>query len=192
MVCVGRIDPAKGVHLLVDAFLREDRSPLKLVIVGDASGKDDYITGLRRHEGDRVVFLGHQEGDVLRALYDHSRLFVLPSYAEGLPIVLLEALASSCELVYSDLRPNIEVAQGLGRTFRCGDVDDLADILDRALAEPTGDAQAAELVARRLREYDWDRIVDAYLDSYRQAVAHRRGAPDESVRASAGGDSVGG
>jgi len=171
---VGRIDRAKGVHLLQDAFLRSNRDDLKLAIVGDLSRMDDYVVELLQAQSDRVVFLGFRSGAVLQALYDHCRLFVLPSYTEGLPNVLLEALASRCELVFSDLPPNIEIAGGLGSAFRCGDVDDLARVMDCALQQPSDRGHDAEMVTMRLREYDWDRIVDSYLESYREAITGRR------------------
>ena len=173
---VGRLDSAKGVHLLVEAFLRKHRD-VKLVIVGDASGASEYADRLYAHRGERIIFTGNQYGGALQALYGHCRLFVFPSFTEGLPVVLLEALASLCPLVFSDIPENMEVAAGLGLPFRCGDVDDLDQKMDIALQEPERFEQLREKIVLKLRqEYDWERIVDSYLQSYHEAIArHDRG-----------------
>lgn len=169
---VGRLEWAKGVHLLIEAFMRNPHG-LKLVIVGGSTGESDYEDSLRAQADETVLFAGYRSGAALQALFENARLFVLPSYAEGLPMVLLEALASGCPVVYSDVSESVEVAEGLGRVFARGDADDLAEKIDDALSSLEDARPDPAEIENRLRAYDWERIVDSYEASYRDVIASR-------------------
>jgi glycosyltransferase involved in cell wall biosynthesis len=174
---VGRLLATKGPKLLIDAYNRI-RPGLKLVLAGGSSHTARYERLLRRQANDDILFLGYQYGAFLRALYAHCRVFVFPSYIEGLPLVLLEALSYLRPVVYSDIPENREIADGLGIPFRCGSVADLAEKLQYALADSRCGEAARRTVSERLsREYNWDRVVDQYVRVYHEALA-LRGAAD--------------
>ena len=99
----------------------------KLVIAGDAGHETEYSMSLRHmaSEDDRIILTGYITGEPLNQVYTHARLFVLPSYHEGLPIVLLEAMSYVLPVLVSDIPANKEVELPAERYFRCGDVDDL-------------------------------------------------------------------
>lgn len=175
---VGRIEQAKGAHLLVDAFMR-DHHGLKLVIAGGSTGEETYEAWLREASDECVVFAGYRYGEQLQALFDNARLFVLPSYTEGLPLVLLEALASGCTVVYSDVPESVEVVGGLGLVFARGDAADLASKMGAALASPQGGKPDPREVESKLWGYDWDAVVDGYEDAYRSAAVGEIEMPDE-------------
>lgn len=165
---LARLVREKGAHYLIEAYRRLE-TDLKLVIAGDAKHEEAYKSELQRLAGgdDKIVFTSFVRGRMLRELLSNSRLFVLPSEMEGLPIVLLEAMVyGNCCLV-SDIPENIDVIDGFGYTFRSADVGDLAAKL-RTL---TGDRGAVERVregAKRhvLDTYHWDRITDRFEDLY--------------------------
>jgi len=171
---VGRLIPTKGAELLIDAY-NKIRPKVKLVIVGASSHTNGYEKKLRSKAGNDVLFLGYQYGEQLRALYSNCKLFVFPSLIEGLPMVLLEAFSFLRPTIYSDIPENTEIADGLGIAFRSGDVEDLADKLSRVLSN------GGELNARDTRiyeklhsEYNWERIVDKYIEVYQTAVNRHR------------------
>jgi glycosyltransferase involved in cell wall biosynthesis len=93
---VGRLAPVKGPHVLVaalDRLLREGR-PVRLRFVGDGPDRP----GLERNVAERginqhVIFEGWRNADRVRALYQQADIFALPSFAEGIPVVLMEAMA---------------------------------------------------------------------------------------------------
>lgn len=96
ILTVGRLVPAKGVAVLVEAIsqLSKGGRNLELTIVGtgpaeDALRKQVETAGLE----SRVYFTGAVGGAPLRELLAGASLFCLPSFAEGLPVVLMEALA---------------------------------------------------------------------------------------------------
>lgn len=96
ILCVGRLVPAKGQHLLLEAtaqILRQGRN-VRLRLVGD--GPD--AASLRQHASklglnEAVVFEGGVNQDRIRELYAQADIFCIPSFAEGIPVVLMEAMA---------------------------------------------------------------------------------------------------
>lgn len=90
----GRLEEVKRVGLLIDAFAMLEGDPW-LVIAGDGS----LGTGLRRQAGacaasHRIVFTGPLDPAGMPALYAASDCLVLPSAAEGVPLVILEAMSA--------------------------------------------------------------------------------------------------
>ena len=96
LVCVGRICKAKGQELLVEALaeIRDDFPDVHLVLVGDGEERatvEQRISSLNLE--DNVTLVGWASNAKVRAIIAQSRVLVLPSFAEGLPIVLMESLA---------------------------------------------------------------------------------------------------
>ncbi|QVL31865.1 glycosyltransferase family 4 protein [Telmatocola sphagniphila] len=96
LVCVGRLSPEKGQLLLLEAFAEAigDGTPGKLVLVGDGPVRSELekrIVALDLQ--NRVVLAGWQNESQIRQHVRASRALVLPSFYEGLPVVLMEAMA---------------------------------------------------------------------------------------------------
>nr|WP_298684947.1 glycosyltransferase family 4 protein [uncultured Dongia sp.] len=125
ILAVGRLVPEKGLHFLIEAFKKANPNH-KLAIVGRADHDDDYSRGLLAQAGDNIVFCGFQNHGVLRTLYRHAALFVLPSTHEGLPIAALEAANLNVPMLLSDIRPNLDIDLAPINYFRSGDSDALA------------------------------------------------------------------
>jgi colanic acid/amylovoran biosynthesis glycosyltransferase len=96
IVSVGRLAPVKGQHLLVEAIaaLAKDGRQVRLRLAGDGPDR----TALQQHAdrrglAEQVVFEGNLNQDALKELYRESDALVLASFAEGLPVVLMEAMA---------------------------------------------------------------------------------------------------
>jgi len=116
LLYAGKLSRAKGVPLLLDAFaaLRERRPDARLLLAGGGNGPEaDAIRGCIA-QADGCTALGAlspaELGDRMRA----AATFVLPSLAEGLPLVLVEAAASGCRLVASDLAGTRALERALG------------------------------------------------------------------------------
>jgi colanic acid/amylovoran biosynthesis glycosyltransferase len=96
LLCVGRLTPAKGQRLLLQAFadLPADLAEARMTVVG--AGPDDAaLKALARELGiaQRVTFTGAQSEAQVLAHMQSADLFCLPSFAEGIPVVLMEAMA---------------------------------------------------------------------------------------------------
>lgn len=169
LLFLGRLVPEKGIHYLLDAYLKLDTGK-KLVIAGGSSYTDDYVARLKTMAGDdsRIIFTGFVGGRLLEELYTHACLYILPSENEGLPIGLLEAMSYSRCCLVSDIPGNLEVLDNHGYTFASQDAADLKSKLEMLLASPEKVSeiglQAREHVALH---YNWDRIVDETEELYR-------------------------
>jgi glycosyltransferase involved in cell wall biosynthesis len=172
ILAVARIVPEKGLHDLIEAFKKMDLD-YKLVIAGGADYETKYSRNLRctANEDDRIILTGYITGEPLNQLYTHARLFVLPSYHEGLPFVLLEAMSYGIPLLTSDIPANIEVGLSEERYFKCGDIVDLIKkikfFLNREMKE-----KEKKGIRRSIREkYDWDKIADQTINVYTKLLS---------------------
>ncbi len=102
ILCVGRLTPAKGQAILIEAcaLLRDSGKVFRLVLVG--SGPDAQalreLVGVNKLD-EQVTFTGDLNQAEVRAWYQESDVFALPSFAEGVPVVLMEAMASGVPCV---------------------------------------------------------------------------------------------
>ncbi|MFH1419337.1 MAG: glycosyltransferase family 4 protein, partial [Planctomycetota bacterium] len=116
LLYVGKYSHAKGVPQLLDAFERLARRQLdlRLHIAGEGAGPE--AEALRKRMAamaPRVVMHGQLDQPALAGLMRRCAVFVLPSFYEGLPLVVVEALACGCRVVCTDL-PGLRSAFGNG------------------------------------------------------------------------------
>ncbi len=138
-VCLGRITRQKGQDVLVTAWpqVREHCPAAQLCIVGDG----DLLPALRGDTQPGVRFVPQVTDP--RPWYAAADVVVLPSRWEGLSLTLLEALASGCPVVVSDIPGLAEaVNTGVGARVPVGDSRALAQALARRLTD--ADLRAAE------------------------------------------------
>lgn len=182
ILSVGRFVPEKGFDCLVEAF--EDArintnctqigtNNWKLVIVGDADHPDRYSLSLKEKasKNGNAVLTGFLNGEPLKELYSHAGLFVLPSYYEGLPIVLLEAMSYGLSCIASDIPANRDMGLSKDRFFQAGDIQALATKIKEFIDRPLTDEEKREQIGMVAEKYDWKKIADRTLEVYKQ-VAH--------------------
>jgi len=176
ILCVGRLTPAKGQHILIDAVeqLMQDGRQVRLRLVG--SGPDE--TSLREHAArstaaECMVFEGAINQDRIRDFYAAADAFCLPSFAEGLPVVLMEAMAMELPCVTTQIA-------GIPELIRDG-VDGLLvppsdlDALVKALARLMDNAELREQIgksgrARVVEHYDLRRSVERLAAIFAERV----------------------
>ena len=173
------------MHTLIRAYRRVE-TELPLVIAGPDSHSEEYVAELRRLAADdpRVHIVGPQYGAHKAWLLRNALAFVQPSSIEGLPIALLEALASARYPIVSSIPENLEpvTVEGevLGETATVGNDEELASAIDHAIS-----AEDRTAVGQRLRdnvreEYDWGGIAAATEATYHDVLrrhaegSHRR------------------
>jgi glycosyltransferase involved in cell wall biosynthesis len=104
LVYAGKLSKAKGVPWLLRVLLMIDSPAWQLHLVGDGSGEEkDYCLMLASELGKRVMYHGAISQIDLSEIMKQSHIFVLPSFYEGLPLVLLEGLASGCRIIATEL-----------------------------------------------------------------------------------------
>lgn len=133
---VGRLDPQKGADVMIDAW-RQLGGEIPLKIVGDGPLREKIEQAAQRLSG--VEYLGRRERAEVDELMGNARIFLFPStWYEGLPRVILEALARGTPVVTSGIGSMASVIDD-GRTglhFRAGDVDHLVERVRWVLANP--------------------------------------------------------
>lgn len=178
-VTVSRLVREKGLLELAAAATRlMDRTDLYFVIVGDAlpSDRTSVTHELARHEvvdrlGARWRLLGHRP-DVARLL-KMADVFVLPTYREGLPRSIVEAMATGLPVVATDIPACRELVRA-GKTGILVPPRDAA-ALARAIASLAADAatratMATEARAVAVAEHDERRVLDLQLNVFRRLV----------------------
>lgn len=107
IVFVGKISEKKGVFSLLRCLdhLRPLAGRIEVLLVGSAGNEEEYGQALRLAEQSPipVTFCGRRSGAELADIYNSCDIFALPSYYEGIPLTLLEALACGERAVVSDL-----------------------------------------------------------------------------------------
>ena len=100
ILAVGRITQEKGFDYLIDSYVQSLPHDFKLVLAGGVDHNSSYSSEIsERAQKQNVIMPGYVDGEFLRQLYSHARLFVLPSYNEGLPIAILEAMSYSHPII---------------------------------------------------------------------------------------------
>jgi len=160
LLAVGRITREKGFESLIEAA---NRCPAvqQVVIAGSSDHDPSYIERLQRLDtGNKVIFTGFTAGEDLRQLYSHARLQVLPSLAEGFPLVLLEGMSYGLPVAVSDLPATHLVTLPQQAYFEAGNVDSMVQCLERLLAsnEPW--------VPYQLDDFNWEAIAASTRAQY--------------------------
>jgi glycosyltransferase involved in cell wall biosynthesis len=191
IVYAGKISAPKGVPWLIEA-MRRVQAPegrrLQLLLAGSAGGTGEKT--IRRQAADLpgVVFLGALPQEKLAAVLQNADVFVLPSFFEGLPLVVVESLACGCRVVMTDL-PGVDswmpeglCAEGLvervplprlsGPDTPVADdlpafVERLAEALTRQLARSLECFRPAE-PDDRLKPLSWSGVFEKVQEGYRE------------------------
>lgn len=160
ILAVGRFVEEKGFHDLIKAFSLTGNKDFRLVIAGDADHEDAYSRSLKLLAKEHgTVLTGFIKGEKLNQVLTHAALFVLPSYHEGLPIALLEAMSYDLDVAVSDIPANRLPELSSGDFFHAGDIESLARCIDRKLSQP--DTRHYDL-----SPYQWDNIAQSTLKVY--------------------------
>jgi GalNAc-alpha-(1->4)-GalNAc-alpha-(1->3)-diNAcBac-PP-undecaprenol alpha-1,4-N-acetyl-D-galactosaminyltransferase len=161
IVTVGRLSKEKGHEVLIKAFSKLDYDDWELHIVGDGNKKEELQEMVKQlNIEDRVLFYGHKKE--LSTILEQASIFVLPSFYEGFPNALVEAMSVPLTCVASDCvaGPAEIIQDGVnGFLFPPGDVEALAVILNRLILKPEV-LPNIEREAYKIREIlNFDRIA---------------------------------
>lgn len=179
---VGRIVPAKGVHILLDAFellLKRGFDDVELAVIGSTYIRD-YASQIQKRIGslERAHFLGKVSQARLARTYEQASIVAIPSYHEGLCVPVIEALHAGAIPVVSNAAALPETLNGLGRLSPTGDAVSLAE----RLAEVVSDIRTlrrephrAKLRVERglLQVDDYQAAVSRHLTTYDPATLGR-------------------
>lgn len=152
IIGVGRITQEKGFDILIQAFEKTD-TDFKLVIVGGVESESNYLLKLKNLiKSNRIIFTDYIYGKKLCEIYSHAALYVLSSYNEGFPLVLLEAMKYGLDVLVSDIPATHLVKLNRQDYFEKGNIDDLTWKLQSKI-------QKHQKREYELSEYNWNIIA---------------------------------
>jgi glycosyltransferase involved in cell wall biosynthesis len=175
ILTVGRLDEQKGHRFLIEAFssvLREHRDA-RLLIVGEGPLREE-LQALARQFGvdEAVCFAGYR--DDVPALLRASHCFVLPSLWEGMPNVVLEAMAAGVPVVATSVEGVLELIEPerTGLVVKVGDAAELASALKRLLGASGLSLQLAQSAQQSVRErFTHNNSAELYIQAYHQLLS---------------------
>ncbi len=187
LMFVGRLAPVKGLYILLEALgaLIGKNPDLKLVIVGDGPERA-RLEKAAEPLGAHVEFAGYKSQAEVSDLMRETDIFVLPSFAEGVPVVLMEAMASGVPVIATTVAGVSELVEdGVhGRLVRPGDPDALAEkiaelVADRATRHRMGIAGRAKVVEEFNIHAEAARLLGLFEDPAKSGVRPDAPAPPE-------------
>lgn len=182
VIFVGRLDPVKGGPLLIEALAHViARHPdARLTLIGDGPTRALVETKAEALGiAGAVTFAGFQSQGVVAAMLEDADMLVLPSFAEGVPVVLMEAMASRIPVIASRVAGVQELVEDgvVGFAVPPGDVATLAARISHLMADPALAAQMG-IAGRQVVERDFSiQPEGAWL-----ARLFRNGGPDGQLR----------
>ena len=160
LLFVGRLAAEKGVPVLLAALAlaRQVRPSLTLTLVGDGPHRSALEREVRSLGlSDAVTFLGYRSQEEVAQILSRSAALVLPSFAEGVPVVLMEAMATGLPVVATRIAGVAELVEDgvSGRVVPPGEEEDLAQaMLDVTESVATAERMGAAGRSRVQAEFD--------------------------------------
>jgi glycosyltransferase involved in cell wall biosynthesis len=176
LVCVGELRGVKGFDVLIEALAMLKRSGRRLTATIVGEGPDGgQLTALTQQLGlaDQIRFVGHHPA---REAFVLGRILVVPSRAESLPYIVLEAAAAGMPIIATRVGgiPEIFGAEA-GQLIAADDSAALAHAVGAALDDPARLRGVAQRVNARVRaEFTVNGMVEGGLAAYREALARRK------------------
>ena len=185
ILSVGTLQPRKNFVRLIEAFaqilpkLQEQYPDLTLVIVGKPGWLYEEIltSPSRLGVAQRVKFLNFVPDSDLPALYQGALVFALPSLYEGFCLPVVEAMASRCPVVVSQVSSLPEIAGRAGIYVNPEEVGSIANGLFQALKEH-GTKAEADRIAKGLaqaKKFSWEKAAEKTLEVLEEVVKEGKG-----------------
>lgn len=172
ILCVGRLVPEKGQADLIRALarLRENGSDVQLTLVGRGES-EARLRELAQQIGltDAVEFAGAVGQDEIRSYYEACDVFCLPSAAEGVPVVLMEAMAMGIPVVSTRITGIPELIEDgkSGLLITPSSIEELTDALRVVLGDPEyGSRLGKEARERVIDEFDIEHCGEQLRDEF--------------------------
>ncbi|TFG00605.1 MAG: glycosyltransferase [Promethearchaeota archaeon] len=195
IIYVGKLSFSKGVPQLIEAFklmCKKKEYQCKLLLVGAGKGEERERIYEMAKDFENIFFLGQIEQADLSKRLKKSDLFVLPSFYDGFPKVLLESLSSGCRAIITDL-PGVK--ETLEKTCGTTDivkylplpemksidqpkeeglpefVENLKDMMKEQIKKCQTSNKNLDYAKKVKNEFSYEGLFDKYLEKYRELLS---------------------
>jgi D-inositol-3-phosphate glycosyltransferase len=191
LLYVGRIEPLKGVDVLLEALAILEKNdvledhPVRVAIIGGEpeAGEEEMTAEMARLKGicrslgmgEIVTFLGKQDQESLPYYYSAAEVVVMPSHYESFGMVALEAMACGTPVVASETGGLIFLVRDGETGFHvpAGDAEALADRLQTLIQDEVLRARLGRTAAEYAKGYDWSTITGHIVELYNDMLVSR-------------------
>ncbi len=181
LLYAGRLSPEKRVPMLIDSLASLREYKWHLTVVGEGPEEERIRERAGSHGlENRVTLTGWQDTDELISLYQSADVFVFPSTSEGMPNVVLEAMACGLPVVTTRIRGCEELVEHNenGILIEPDDATALTNALENLIEEPDTRRRFSEASTRRARMFSRDKVGKAYLELIRESGLSLKGADE--------------
>lgn len=173
---IGHLEPFKGIFELLDAFnsIKTKHENCKLMIIGEGHDEQRVKETVSNFELDNsVIFKGKVSPETIQNYYQMADIFTLPSYTEGLPLVVIESMACGLPVVVSTVGGIPELVKDEDNGFLVPPRDSLS--LTRKLERLVDSEKLRIKIGNRALEtvddeFNIDKKVDKMIDMYNKLI----------------------
>jgi alpha-1,3-rhamnosyl/mannosyltransferase len=167
---IGNLEPRKNLPTLIEAYRKLSTTTKKeysLVIAGGNGWKTEKsLQSLAKAQeaGENIVRVGFIDTKDAAAFYQKASLFVMPSIYEGFGMPILEAMASNCPVIVSDI-PVLREAAGDAALFaKAENSDSFSQNIQKLLNDKTLQQDLIKKGKKQLNNFSWDKNIKSILD----------------------------
>ncbi|AFZ52680.1 glycosyltransferase family 4 protein [Cyanobacterium aponinum UTEX 3221] len=166
LVCVGRLCPQKGQLLLLDAIARLKQKGIicQLTLVGDGELRQEIEKLAEKlHIKSQINITGWASSEEVKMKINEAKLMVIPSFAEGLPVVIMESFALGRPVISTYVAgiPELVVENESGWLCFAGDVESLTEKLEKALSLSPEKLNQIGIISKKKVKYNHDIEIEA-------------------------------
>ena len=177
-IYAGQLTQRKGLAYLLRGYRQFARAGTQLTLVGSIVGSDAPL----RPYADHYTHIAHQTRPALAEMYRQADVFVFPTLVEGMPLVVLEAMACGLPVIVTANGPGDLVRDGVdGFVIPDRNPDAISDRLERLHRDPTLQLEMGHQAALRAQSFGWD----AYASKAMRVLSETRVGADSKESFSA-------
>jgi glycosyltransferase involved in cell wall biosynthesis len=175
LLFVGSLEPRKNLPFLVQA-LQRCRTKIPLVLAGwEGWGDKDWLKSISGSDlKNRIIMTGYIDDETLACLYSGASAFVYPSIYEGFGLPILEAMACGCPVICSKAASMPEVAGDSAIQIDPNDLDDLANAIDRIVADANLRHRMIESGFSRIGRFTWRKTAETTLAVFEKIISEAK------------------
>ena len=170
----GRLNPTKGPEMLAKTAINitQRRKDIAFLWVGPDEGKAEEVKELIKPFKNMKYFGPIKGKENIAEMYQAADIYVMPSYREGLPLTLFEAMASKLPIVASPVNGiPYEMSQPQNGFFSAyGDLESIERNIIKLIEDKKLAKKIAENNFKKSKDYDWDDIYKEYMKEYQNLL----------------------
>jgi glycosyltransferase involved in cell wall biosynthesis len=173
----GRLNPTKGPDKFVLAAkeILKKRKDLSFVMVGPDEGMKDKVKNLIGKDPNILLLDAIRDPKEIAAMYQAADVYVLPSYREGLPLTIFEAMASGLPIVASPVNgiPYAMEEYENGFFAEYGNITSLQDKIMKIITDTKLAKQISKKNKEKAKNYKWDIIAKKTEELYEKVISSK-------------------